>query len=261
MYCTHCGKKINENTNFCTQCGQKIEKKTSNYNIDTSLDKNKKEKNLEVISLIIGIISILGSFIFNIFVIPVAVTGIILGLQANKKLNIGVILNIIAIILTIVIIFIFVFLFINFIDSKEYKSDIYNAIKPDYEIQENIQDEIEGKWYLYENGSLNNNYYISFDDDNTYTLADEDKVYVGSYSIEYGIEQANGGKKYIDSDGYIYYYVVLTPSYLKGNDGNIDRYNLSKTELAIAVKNDDMKVTNIETNGSINLKKETLEIY
>ena len=49
MYCTHCGKKINENSNFCTQCGQKIEKKTANYNIDTSLDKNKKEKNLEVI--------------------------------------------------------------------------------------------------------------------------------------------------------------------------------------------------------------------
>ena len=51
MYCTHCGKKINENSNFCTQCGQKIEKKTSNYNIDASLDRNKKEKNLEVISL------------------------------------------------------------------------------------------------------------------------------------------------------------------------------------------------------------------
>lgn len=264
MYCIHCGKKVNENANFCTQCGEKIEHNASYCNKDfsnTSSIRNGETKNLEVISLVIGIISILGGLIFNIFMIPVAITGIILGLQGNKKLNIGVILNIIAIILIIVIIIVFVFIFMNFINSNDYINEIHDIITPNYDIQENTQDEIEGTWYLYEDGTLNNNYYISFNDDNAYTLVDEDNVYVGNYSIEYGIEQVNGEKKYIDSDGYIYYYVVLTPTYLRKNDGNIERYNLSKTELAIAVKNDDMKVTNIKTNASINLKKEALEIY
>ena len=29
MYCTNCGNKLKENTNFCTRCGERIKQNTS----------------------------------------------------------------------------------------------------------------------------------------------------------------------------------------------------------------------------------------
>ena len=33
MYCTNCGNKLKENTNFCTRCGERIKQNTSQNNI------------------------------------------------------------------------------------------------------------------------------------------------------------------------------------------------------------------------------------
>ena len=50
MYCTNCGNKLKENTNFCTRCGERIKQNTSQNNI-----KAKKpelpEKEIEMIKV------------------------------------------------------------------------------------------------------------------------------------------------------------------------------------------------------------------
>jgi len=77
----------------------------SQTNITSSKEKNSNSKN-GLISMILGIVSVVLSFVLNIFIMPVAVVGLILGIvEKNKssKKTAGIILNIVALVLPIII--------------------------------------------------------------------------------------------------------------------------------------------------------------
>ena len=88
---------------------------------------NKGNKSL--VSLILGIVSVVLSFILNIFIIPVAITGLVLGLiEKNKscKKTVGIILNVIAIVLPIIILIITGLSFVdNFTGDNVFYGDGY----------------------------------------------------------------------------------------------------------------------------------------
>lgn len=93
------------NQNFNTDSNNKqIQQSNVQYQNNTNNKGNKS-----IVSLILGIVSVVLSFVLNIFIIPVAIIGLILGLtEKNKsgKKTAGIILNAIAIILPIIILII-----------------------------------------------------------------------------------------------------------------------------------------------------------
>jgi uncharacterized membrane protein YvbJ len=50
-YCSHCGSKINQDSNFCTNCGYKL-KEDKNFQIDTTNKINIKKKGFNKGSII-----------------------------------------------------------------------------------------------------------------------------------------------------------------------------------------------------------------
>lgn len=93
-----------------------------------------KKETLNTVSLVIGIISIVLSFLINILILPLAILGLILGVvnitKKGKKIT-GIILNAIAIVLSIIVLLILVFitknldlssLFGKFINELNYKT-------------------------------------------------------------------------------------------------------------------------------------------
>ena len=111
MYCKNCGNELKENEAFCGMCGTKVAiddtsdiSQNSNLNINNQNFNRKNNKRKNNISFVIGIVSLILVFIFQIFTIPLSVIGIVLGILAlkeNKKNKIGLILNIISLILAI----------------------------------------------------------------------------------------------------------------------------------------------------------------
>ena len=261
MYCTKCGKKLKEDANYCTNCGQSVNRNI-NTNNNTSTNTINSKPNFLTISLILGIISIFSIIIFNIFTIPIAITGLIFGLKSSKKLNPGVILNAIAIIITIILITFLVLLIVNIPNYIEEENDniITNPYTDDIEGND-INYQLLGKWYLYEDGNIYQENYFLFNKDNTYTWAWEDNSYIGSYYVEYGITNPDGTKQYQDSSGYTYYNVTLVPSSIRNSEGIVENSNLIAQVFQIAIKDEDMKVTTQSSNDTFNLKKEILEVY
>lgn len=257
MYCTNCGEKLKENANYCTNCGKIVDNKV-NYDRTISSEQQ-TQNNIQTASLIIGIVSIFSVFIFNVFVIPLAVMGLILGLRSKKKINVSVILNIMAIILAIVIFVIFVFLIINVDDYIE--DDSGSSSREPYIQERESNSSVIGKWYLYDNNQIYEDNYFLFNMNNTYTWVYENESYIGNYTIEYGITQRDGSRKYSDNQGYSYYNVVLIPISLRDSSGNIQNSNLEKTEFVIGVNGNNMKAINTLTNDSFTLQKEILEMY
>lgn len=114
MYCTKCKNKLEPSDKYCTTCGTKI----SNYNNDDS-------NNLKVLSIILGITSIILSFtIIPSFISSLA--GFIIAIISKKenKNNIGIILNVIGFIFTIIFTIFFALIIFNIIDN-EYDYEYY----------------------------------------------------------------------------------------------------------------------------------------
>lgn len=104
-YCGNCGNKIQIGEAFCSKCGLRINQQNVSNNMSNS-QKN-SHYGLKITSLVLGIIAIVGSLIFNIFIIPLAIIGLVLGIVYSakaKKFCAGIILNILGIIIPIVII-------------------------------------------------------------------------------------------------------------------------------------------------------------
>lgn len=195
MYCRKCGNAVADDASFCANCGEKIESSQVNVNNDGSnnnfnnYDSNngdsKKEKSSNA-SLIIGIISLVLSFIFTVLILPLAIVGLVLGLSKKAKNKVGVILNAIAIVVSIIV-------FVTTINSPEFKeflSKFYNELS--YSSSDNFvagnynctgvdSDTSEylitlhlnkNKTFLYgPYGKLDNNYAKG-----TYTFEDEEKT-------------------------------------------------------------------------------------
>ncbi len=145
MFCKKCGKALNSGQIFCSNCGEKVENEVNqtttdnlNENIEIQQDvkkinqiesnnsinkdtqklsqtniqhQNLNNKNWKsLISLIVGIITVLLSFLFNIFIIPFSIAGLVFGIidkNKNGKTIAGIILNSIAFIVSILIFIIF----------------------------------------------------------------------------------------------------------------------------------------------------------
>lgn len=62
MYCSNCGKKLNDNADVCVNCGVLVNKEESKTNINivnnNSVNKEKKKSGLSIASLVVGIIAI-----------------------------------------------------------------------------------------------------------------------------------------------------------------------------------------------------------
>ena len=70
MYCTNCGTKNEESSQFCINCGQKLKKELINNNIKKENNNNKKNNKTLFIALgIIGGIVFLGIIIFVVLFI------------------------------------------------------------------------------------------------------------------------------------------------------------------------------------------------
>ena len=125
MFCKNCGKELTGNESFCGNCGIKIVPETQNvgnientnnnpinelksqtYNVNniSSTQENKKDdmKGFKVASLVLGIISLVLSFLINLSILPFAT---IIYSVKKKRICAGIILSVVSIIISIAMIF------------------------------------------------------------------------------------------------------------------------------------------------------------
>ncbi len=229
MYCTKCGNKVSNTQSYCTNCGNKL-------NCDKI--KQNKQDDLLISSLIIGILSIIGTITCSIFILPLAIFGLVLGLKSAKKLNMGVILNLIAIIVSIAL-FLGTFIY----GVAMYKESTKETPSISSSKKDSLIEAIEGTWYLNKDDNLSGDYYISFNQNNTFVWNQESgKKYRGTYKEEYKTEGT-----------ILYYYISLT--------GVDDSNQMKNFEITIEVNNREMTLSDLETNEVQNYKKENIEVY
>lgn len=125
MFCKKCGSTLPEGTIYCSNCGEKIEPIENNnssvninnnqvnnntFNSLNSANSNKPDK----ASVVIGIISIVLSFVFSVLVIPLAIIGLVIGIVKKPSNIAGIVLNAIAIVIPI-------FILATVINSSEFQ--------------------------------------------------------------------------------------------------------------------------------------------
>ena len=135
-FCENCGKELKEGDIYCPKCGKNQSNSVTNNN------KTNKE-GLGTASMALGIISLIFAFIINLFVLPLALVGLILGIvnkaQNGKKIS-GIILNGIAMIVSVIVFIALIFFIVTVADDDD--SDNYNEYLPSEEEQE----EVLGAW-------------------------------------------------------------------------------------------------------------------
>lgn len=111
MFCSKCGNKIKDNYNFCQNCGNNLT--SNNYQNINNNNSQKNSNGLAIASLVIGIIAIILSFSINIFILPLAITGLILGIVNKNKCGqkiAGIILNSLSMVIAIITLIIVAFI-------------------------------------------------------------------------------------------------------------------------------------------------------
>ena len=113
LFCRNCGTAVNQVNNENVNNGQVLNQvnanEQGNYFAQQVKEINKKNNNLGIASLIIGIISLILSYFFNFLILPLAITGLILGLRCkvkDGKRTAGITLNLLSIIFIIVVLII-----------------------------------------------------------------------------------------------------------------------------------------------------------
>lgn len=103
MYCSYCGKKIDDGQKFCNSCGKQIQNEV--------LDKNKKSNGIKVISIL--------ALIFSIVFYPVGLVLSIIGIvkcnkykKENNKKSSYFVFNIAGLVISIIMIFMTIFFII-----------------------------------------------------------------------------------------------------------------------------------------------------
>ena len=75
MFCTNCGKKINDDSLFCTYCGTKLVNQNINFNIASNNIANYKNNKMTILDILIIVMFVLNSLfiildlIYNYFLI------------------------------------------------------------------------------------------------------------------------------------------------------------------------------------------------
>ncbi len=189
-FCEECGQKLLKNDKFCPKCGKKQteEKVVVNAPKNTEVKKTKSSADgLGTASMVLGIISLIFSFIFTIFLFPVYLIGLILGIvsKANhgKRIS-GIILNSLAIVISIIMFFVWIVALVAIADKYDDKAINIES--------ENIDEVIVGKWDCKELEKISDKdskytLTVKISDDSTFALGDRDKIedtYVqGSYRV------------------------------------------------------------------------------
>lgn len=127
MYCSKCGSHNRDGVKYCMSCGNKLASTTTEPQIDSeqtynyqnnepvrTVDKYSnfnastvKEIKDGKVSIIIGIISLIISPFLNILMSPLAIVGIIFGVNARKEGKAGIILNVISLVFAVAVLIIF----------------------------------------------------------------------------------------------------------------------------------------------------------
>ncbi len=240
MYCINCGHKLNKNNNYCTECGYKT----------NNITETKPNNNNNYIPLIIGIISLIGAFIINIIILPIAIFGIIISIKYKKKPE--TILNIIA---CLIAVFIFSTLALITISTFNYFKESNNNYKENrnYNYHNNYRNnntiDISGTWYLYINGTINHDDYYKFDNNKTFVYKKENEIYTGTY--------------YLNKNSSLYnsYHLILNVFSITKNDGTIITNELEKISYTVTLNDTVLKLKNNNTNEEQSLKKDIVTIY
>ena len=183
-YCENCGTKLDKNDSHCPKCDKKEDTPVVKED-----KKEHKNEGLGTASMIIGIISVVLSLIINVLVIPLALSGLIIGIvhkAKNGKRISGIILNGVAILLSIIILLIIFALFTVRVTEKI--SDNYNGYS-EYIPSEIEEENIMGRWNCKKTDKIMNKDYelsIVINGDDTFSIYnnEETKNYVeGKYKF------------------------------------------------------------------------------
>lgn len=179
-YCKYCGQEMDKNDDYCPKCGK--------HQSDKEIINNKNNKEgLGTASMVIGIISLIFAFLISLFIFPLALVGLILGIvnkaQNGKKVS-GIILNGIAMIVSVLVFIASIVLLVIAVDN--YASDnISQHISNEIE-----QEEVLGEWKC-KNGEkvLSSDYelIVTLDNDKKFTITEynNEKNYIkGVYRFE-----------------------------------------------------------------------------
>ena len=133
MFCSKCGKEIKKDTKFCSNCGEKVSevKKEVKKVEPVKVEEPKKESSgLGIAGMIIGIISLLLSWILTLLIILVPVIGLILSCCAKGKKGFkitGIVTNALAIVACLVLFVVYLAtlgsIFGTFIDENKDEID------------------------------------------------------------------------------------------------------------------------------------------
>lgn len=236
MFCNKCGNQINQDEKFCGRCGTNLENTNisasttnqqqnyvqdinnqyssfnmtqqntqmqyqSNYNGNQNqISKNSSWKSTT--ALVIGIISLILVFIFQIFTMPLSFAGIIFGILSvknNKKHKAGLILNIISFVIAIPILLLYYSILnsgpanptVGTWDCKAFNNGDNEHL--DYVITMKLNNDDEFKWNKYNDEK--NNYVIG-----TYEFVDLHKTNNNGSANYYSLKLT--GEEFV-SDGVV----------------------------------------------------------
>lgn len=143
MFCSNCGTENKKDTKFCVNCGKELKKETKKEVVNNT---NNKDESLGTASMVIGIISLILTFLINLLTLPLSITGLVLGIvnkaKGGKKVS-GIVLNAISIGLSFMVFFFIMILGFSFIGQvfdrvfnspyvKEEINELYDDLKDDY---------------------------------------------------------------------------------------------------------------------------------
>lgn len=112
MICNNCGKEVENGTKFCASCGTKVEEvvstkveKKEEVKVEPVKSSNQGSSALGIVSMVLGIISIILSWFLTVFILVIPIAGLILGICAKGKKAFkitGIILNAVSIVVAII---------------------------------------------------------------------------------------------------------------------------------------------------------------
>lgn len=252
MYCKNCGNELKENEVFCGMCGNKVvidntsgilqnsSLNMNNQNIsqpsydyyrssfNNNQNSNKKNNSWKnAVSFVIGIVSLVLVFLFQILTMPLSIVGLVFGILAikeNKKYKVGLILNIISLILAISMFMFYSNIPINqAIGTWDCKKFDGVGAGSDYVVTMQLNNDNEFIWNKYNDAK--NNHVIG-----TYEFEDLHKTNYGKTANYYqitlnGEEYVNNGE--LQSEAYKSKYEM---GILKNTDEaiiiNVNTYNM-----------------------------------
>lgn len=241
MFCTKCGKKLDDKDSFCTNCGQS---RDINNNVNTMQANNIQKKDspsgVVIAALIIGIISIVLSFLIGPLVIPLSIVGLLLGIINKDKGAVkitSIILNCISAVIGIfILIFFGSFLLMSLFALNKVTDELDNDIP------------VSGFWDCksFDGETPSDDYILTFDLDNDYDFIvykydDIDNNYAsGKYTYKDLHKTSQTGDLK-------YYSIKLKSEELVENGIDNPKQFSSEFEIGINEENDEAVFVNTET--------------